>query len=140
MAATKSARDLFLAAVERPPAERAPYLEAACGGDAALRQRAEALLQAHDEPGAFLSEAKPPAAGGTTGASADGAEAERVEDAEPLAHVVHGRHAEAAVAAEVQDHVRPRLAQAGYQVNQVVIGPQGGMDVAEPQGQHDELV
>jgi tetratricopeptide (TPR) repeat protein len=66
MAAPQSARELFLAALERPPAERAAYLEAACAGDAALRQRVEALLAAHDEPGAFLSEAQPPPAGGAT--------------------------------------------------------------------------
>ncbi len=57
MAATKNARDIFLAATERTPAERAAYLDEACAGDAALRQRVEALLRAHDEPGAFLSEA-----------------------------------------------------------------------------------
>jgi len=54
---TKNARDIFLAASERTPAERAAYLDEACAGDAALRQRVEALLHAHDEPGAFLSEA-----------------------------------------------------------------------------------
>src|SRR5262245_33595333 len=71
MAATPgSARDLFLAALERPPAERAAYLEVACAGDAALRQRVEALLQAHDEPGAFLSEAEPPATSDATDPSA----------------------------------------------------------------------
>src|SRR5262245_18486667 len=73
MAAPQSARDLFLAALQRPPAERAAYLEAACGGDAALRQRVEALLQAHDEPGAFLSEAQPPPAAAATDTSAGGA-------------------------------------------------------------------
>ncbi len=57
MAATKNARDIFLAATERTPAERAAYLDEACAGDAALRQRVEARLRAHDEPGAFLSEA-----------------------------------------------------------------------------------
>src|SRR5262245_59755818 len=69
-AATKSARELFLAALDRPPAERPAYLEAACAGDAALRQRVEALLAAHDEPGAFLSEAQPPPAGDATAALA----------------------------------------------------------------------
>src|SRR5271169_6596522 len=54
---TKNARDIFLAASERPtPAERAAYLDEACAGDAALRQRVLALLRAHDEPGTFLSE------------------------------------------------------------------------------------
>src|SRR6516162_3364540 len=57
--ATAKARDIFLAAVERPPADRAAFLDQACAGDGALRQRVEALLRAHDEPGAFLSEANP---------------------------------------------------------------------------------
>src|SRR5438552_17792740 len=55
--ATKNARDIFLAASERPTPERAAYLDEAGAGDAALRQRVEALLRAHDEPGAFLSAA-----------------------------------------------------------------------------------
>jgi serine/threonine protein kinase len=50
-------RSLFHAAVERVPADRAAYLDEACAGDAGLRQRVEALLRAHDEPGEFLSEA-----------------------------------------------------------------------------------
>src|SRR5262249_6246551 len=54
---------LFLAALERPPAERAAYLDQACAGEEALRQRVEALLRADEEPGAFLSEAKPGEAG-----------------------------------------------------------------------------
>src|SRR5260221_12157317 len=54
-AVTKNARDLFLEALERPRAERAAYLDDACGGDAALRQRGEALLRANDESGAFLN-------------------------------------------------------------------------------------
>jgi serine/threonine protein kinase/tetratricopeptide (TPR) repeat protein len=62
-AATKNARDLFLAALERPPAERAAYLDQACAGEEALRQRVEALLRADAEPGAFLSEAGPGEAG-----------------------------------------------------------------------------
>src|SRR5262245_10573615 len=65
-AALHNARDLFLAALERPQAERPAYLQAACGG-AALRGRVEALLKAHDEPGAFLSEPGPPTAADATG-------------------------------------------------------------------------
>jgi serine/threonine protein kinase/Tfp pilus assembly protein PilF len=60
-AATTNARDIFLAAWERAPADRAAYLDEACAGDALLRRRVEALLRADDEPGAFLSEAVPPA-------------------------------------------------------------------------------
>ncbi|HEV3443819.1 MAG TPA: serine/threonine-protein kinase, partial [Gemmataceae bacterium] len=54
------AKGIFLAAVEKPtPDERAAFLDAACAGDAALRLRVEALLQAHDEPAGILEEAIP---------------------------------------------------------------------------------
>jgi WD40 repeat protein/serine/threonine protein kinase len=44
------AKAIFLAAVEQHAPDRWPvYLDAACGGDAALRRRVEALLQAHLE-------------------------------------------------------------------------------------------
>jgi WD40 repeat protein len=59
MGAASDARVIFLAAAERAPADRAAFLDEACAGDAALRRRVEALLPAHDEPGAFLSEAGP---------------------------------------------------------------------------------
>jgi serine/threonine protein kinase len=39
------------------PADRAAFLERACGGDAALRAGVEALLQAHQEAGRFLDPA-----------------------------------------------------------------------------------
>lgn len=67
MPTTRNARDIFLAALELAPADRAAYLDEACGGDAALRVRVEALLRANDEPGAFLSEAKPAAPNDATG-------------------------------------------------------------------------
>jgi WD40 repeat protein/serine/threonine protein kinase len=47
-------RDLFEAALELPPESRLAYLDGACGGDAALRQRLEALLSKHDRAGRFL--------------------------------------------------------------------------------------
>jgi serine/threonine protein kinase len=48
-------QSVFLAALEAPdPAARAALLARECGDDAALRQRVEALLQAHDQPGSFL--------------------------------------------------------------------------------------
>jgi hypothetical protein len=37
------------------PTQRQAYLDQACGGDAALRQRVEALLQAHVESANFLN-------------------------------------------------------------------------------------
>ena len=43
-------RDLFLAALELPTlAERATYLDRACGADASLRAAVEALLQNHKD-------------------------------------------------------------------------------------------
>src|SRR5271156_6030257 len=41
---------LFQAAVQLSSAERASFLNGACLGDPALRQRLDALLAAHDEP------------------------------------------------------------------------------------------
>jgi serine/threonine protein kinase len=63
----RTPKDIFLAAVEKPtPTERAAFLDEACAGDAALRQRVEELLKAHDQPGSFLEQ--PPATGpGDTG-------------------------------------------------------------------------
>ena len=56
-----SERDIFLAALEfDDPQERAVYLEAACGRDAALRAKVDALFQSNQEAGSFLVE---PAAG-----------------------------------------------------------------------------
>ena len=43
------AKDVFLAALERPAADRAAFLAEACGDDAALRQEVESLLAFHDE-------------------------------------------------------------------------------------------
>jgi serine/threonine protein kinase len=44
---------LFAAAMERPPAERAAFLEAECEGDASLRRRLDVLLAAHDQADAI---------------------------------------------------------------------------------------
>jgi eukaryotic-like serine/threonine-protein kinase len=51
---------IFEAALKLPPERRAAYLQDACGNDATLRSRVEALLRAHEESGEFLQE---PAAG-----------------------------------------------------------------------------
>ena len=42
-------KTVFDAARERPPGERASFLDAACGGDAALRVEVESLLAADTE-------------------------------------------------------------------------------------------
>ncbi|HVS35733.1 MAG TPA: hypothetical protein VMS17_09130 [Gemmataceae bacterium] len=50
-------RDIFLAAVQQPsPAERAAYLDRACGGDPALRGRVEELLREQEQLGGFLEQ------------------------------------------------------------------------------------
>src|SRR5262245_48577303 len=55
---------LFHAALSRPRAERAAFLEQACGGDARLRQRVGLLLEAHEGPASFLR--KPVVSGAAT--------------------------------------------------------------------------
>jgi tetratricopeptide (TPR) repeat protein len=50
-----NAEEILAAALERTtPAERAAYLDAACGQDAVLRNRVVGLLQAHEKAGSFL--------------------------------------------------------------------------------------
>src|SRR5262245_5351518 len=50
-----SERDIFTAAREMTdPAARSAYLDGACGADAGLRSRVEALLRAHDQPDSLL--------------------------------------------------------------------------------------
>src|SRR5262245_21585985 len=57
---TMNESDLFIEALDRPdPAERAAYLDEACAGDAALRQRLEVLLRAHFEASECLKEPAP---------------------------------------------------------------------------------
>ena len=48
------ARDAFLEALDQPPAERAAFLEAACGSNAKLRAEVEELLRESEQVGAFL--------------------------------------------------------------------------------------
>jgi hypothetical protein len=47
-------RELFLTALDKEPAEWAAYLGGACGGDAGLRRRIEALLRSHAGACGFL--------------------------------------------------------------------------------------
>jgi serine/threonine protein kinase len=52
-----NAEEILQGAVERRnPAERAAYLDGACGQDPELRARIEGLLKAHDEAGSFLEQ------------------------------------------------------------------------------------
>ena len=50
---------VFSTARQLPKPQRTAYLEEACAGDPALRQRVEELLKAGEEAGAFLKEPAP---------------------------------------------------------------------------------
>jgi WD40 repeat protein/serine/threonine protein kinase len=53
-------RSIFMEALEEDaPARRSAFLDQACGGDAALRRRVEALLQSHEQAGEFLAKPAP---------------------------------------------------------------------------------
>ncbi len=55
MIASASLETVFFAALDKgSPAERAAYLDEACGGDDALRRKIERMLAAHAEAGSFL--------------------------------------------------------------------------------------
>jgi WD40 repeat protein/serine/threonine protein kinase len=54
-------RELFEAALELPPENRAAFLDGVCAGDGTLRQRLEALLRQHDQAGSFLEAPAAPA-------------------------------------------------------------------------------
>ena len=59
--ANPSEETLFEAVSQLPPEKRGAYLAGACGGDAALRERLEILLRAHDRASNFMAEpAAPP--------------------------------------------------------------------------------
>ena len=57
---------IFDAAMELAPEQRAAHLDRACGSDAALRQRVEALLKAGESACAFLDSPTDPTALGPT--------------------------------------------------------------------------
>jgi serine/threonine protein kinase len=62
-------RELFLQALDvASDAERAAFLNRACGGDVALRRRIEGLLLAHEQAGGFLAQPHPAAEAEPTGA------------------------------------------------------------------------
>ena len=49
-------KEVFCAALEKPPAQRDTFLEAACAGDRALRKKVERSLAAYERAGEFLAE------------------------------------------------------------------------------------
>ncbi len=61
-ASTEREEAIFNGALQLPKEQRAQYLKDSCGGDQPLRERVAALVQAHEQSGAFLSEPAPPVA------------------------------------------------------------------------------
>jgi eukaryotic-like serine/threonine-protein kinase len=53
------AHAVFSEALEQPPAQRAGFLDRACAGDQALRERVERLLAAHESAGSFMAPPPP---------------------------------------------------------------------------------
>jgi len=49
-----AARDVFLNALDKPPGERASFLNEACGANGSLRAEVEELLREHEQVGDFL--------------------------------------------------------------------------------------
>src|SRR5258706_6781474 len=56
---TKNDVVVFTAALQLRAGQRAAYLDHACEGDGELRQKVEALLQAHEQVGDFLEQSAP---------------------------------------------------------------------------------
>jgi serine/threonine protein kinase/Tfp pilus assembly protein PilF len=54
MTSSRDPKEVFQDALDLPSDERVAFVEQACGDDASLRQRVDALLAAHDRAGAFL--------------------------------------------------------------------------------------
>src|SRR5947207_3130846 len=54
MSEISPAEAIFFAALDRPPGERAAFLDHACAGDAELRARIERMLAAQSHLGGFL--------------------------------------------------------------------------------------
>jgi eukaryotic-like serine/threonine-protein kinase len=65
---------LFDAALQLLPEQRPGYLDQACGDEAALRQRIEALLKAAERTNDFLDQSAPPASSQSANASSPVAE------------------------------------------------------------------
>jgi serine/threonine protein kinase len=84
-----SERDLFLAALDLPPADRDRFLDEKCGADADLRQRVDALFAAHSAAGSFLD---PPGDEATLTSPDLAATADRPGKDEHVGAVLAGRY------------------------------------------------
>ncbi len=122
---------IFTEALQKPdPAGRSAYLDATCGGDAALRRRVEALLAAHEAGGSFLEppfDAVAAIAGGWVAppgaAGSDPAPDERLAVTSPDPAAGHG-HGSGPMETETRDTLAgPALSEPGTEGPGAIIGP-----------------
>src|SRR5438067_1504468 len=55
----RNVKEILHGALDRPVGERAAFLDAACGGDDALRREVDSLLAASEQPSGFLESSAP---------------------------------------------------------------------------------
>src|SRR5437763_1289106 len=55
----RNVKEILHGALDRPVGERAAFLDAACGGDDALRREVDSLLAASEQPSGFLDSSAP---------------------------------------------------------------------------------
>ena len=55
----RNVKEIMHGALDRPPGERAAFLDEACGGDDALRREVDSLLAASEQPSGFLESSAP---------------------------------------------------------------------------------
>ena len=127
------------------PAERAAFLEAACGGDKVLRRRVEALLSVHEAGGSFLEPLVTPPATGVgeaplpngAGPAAENAVAVSLSSTEAGTSAAGAIPAGRTATAAFDAPSRPRTSASGEDASGTVIGPykllepigEGGMGV-----------
>jgi serine/threonine protein kinase len=95
MADLSALESIYFAALEKPPAERPAFLDAACGGNAELRASVERLLAAEPEVGGSLSAPSGPVGTDATGTFASDAP---TAAGPTLAHSGRDEHAGAVIA------------------------------------------
>ena len=105
--ANRNLMTVFAEALKRTdPAARAAYLDIACRDDAALRQRVEALLAAHEGAGRFL-EPESCAMSETTSPETEGAPRAAVPKTRPSSDLVNEEQRPEAATTTMADPARP---------------------------------
>ena len=120
-------KDLFLAVLDMPAAERAAYLDAACAGDTAVRRQIEAMVLSHEDSGELLGAPEELLENG--GATQADATAAFAQQARPSATQTEPAHAGPDDLAFLAPSARPgHLGRLGHYEVREVIG-KGGFGV-----------